>query len=344
MILPGFGEVGQRRLAESRAVVVGCGALGTVAADGLVRAGVGEVTIIDRDVVEWTNLQRQTLFDERDAREGRPKAAAAAERLSMVNSGVRVEGIVADLHSGNVEELLGLGRAGGRLVVVDATDNFEARYLLNDACVKHGVPWVYGGAVGTVGMQATFIPGGGGPCLRCVFPEPGARGAADTCDTAGVLGPVAGIVANVQVVEAIKVLAGRGDLVSTTLLEMDPWNGLRRRIDLQHAKDPVCPCCVSRRFEFLEGVRRRGAGGKGTEAALCGRDAVQVCVGGAELDLQELGERLSRVGRVQTTAWFVRARVDDRHELTVFRDGRAIVKGTIDVGRARSLYARYVGV
>jgi adenylyltransferase/sulfurtransferase len=148
-------------------------------------------------------------------------------------------------------------------------------------------------------------------------------------------------VANVQVIEAIKVLAGRGELVSRTLLEMDPWNGARRRIDLQQAKDPDCPCCGLRRFEFLDGVRGRGAGG---EAALCGRDAVQVCVGGAGLDLLELGERLSRVGRVQTTAWFVRARVDDRHELTVFRDGRAIVKGTSDVGRARSLYARYVGV
>lgn len=349
MILADFGEPGQRRLSASHAAVLGCGALGTVASEQLARAGVGRITIIDRDVVEWTNLQRQTLFDERHAAEGTPKAVAAAERMRLVNSSIQIEPIVADVRPGNIESLLNLAASDGLApragVVIDATDNFQTRYLLNDVCVKHALPWVYGGAIGTRGMQATFLPALGGACLRCAFPVDSAAPIAggDTCDTVGVLAGVAGIVASCQAIEALKILLGRADLCSTTLLDMDPWKGERRRVDLASARDPRCPCCVQRRFEFLE---RRDE----DLAMLCGRDAVQISarISGRDatppFDLGALARRLQATATVQQTPWLVRAKVDPHHELTVFSDGRAIVRGTTDPGRARSLYARFVGV
>ncbi len=344
MLLPGIGEDGQRRLLGSHAAIVGCGALGTVVAELLVRAGIGRVTLIDRDIVEWTNLQRQTLYDEADARDETPKAAAAAARLARINSAVRLVPHVADFNSGNAERLLGLNSTGepDRLppgVLIDGTDNFETRYLLNDIAIKHGVPYVYGGAVGTRGMQMTVVPGKSA-CIRCVFPAAPAPGVTPTCDTAGVLAGATGIIANVQAAEAIKLLLGRTDLIAPTLLEFDLWTNHRRRLDLSSAKDPACPCCGRKQFEYL------AADSAGT-TTLCGSRSVQVlppASAASAYDLDALAQRLHPFGETASTPHLVRARLDEEGmELTVFRDGRAIVKGTNDAGRARAIYARYVG-
>ena len=265
-LLPWVGEAGQARLAGSRVLLVGCGALGTTAAEQLARAGVGSITVADRDVVEWTNLQRQTLFAERDV--GRPKAVAAAERLGAVNSSVRVDARVADVDADGVEALALEPRPAD--VIVDGTDNAQTRYLLNDVAVKHGVPWVYGGCVGTDGRVMAVVPGlGETPCLRCVFPDPPAAGELATCDTAGVLGPAASAVASLQAVAALKILTGHAADAAGSLLTIDFWRGRHRAIDLTNARRPDCPCCGLRRFDFLDAppdrrrpaVRaRRGAG------------------------------------------------------------------------------------
>lgn len=335
-MLPEFGPEGQARLAGAHAAMIGCGALGTVASELLVRAGVGQVTLVDRDVVELTNLQRQTLFTEADAREGVPKAEAAARRLGEINSGVRTNALVEDLRAGNAERVLGFASGGGPGVLIDGTDNFETRFLLNDLSVKHGVAYVYGGAVGTRGMAAAFRPGEGA-CLRCVFDGPPAPGSQATCETHGVFGPVTAIVGAYEAGEAIKLLAGAGDRALRTMLDFDVWTGQRRRVELE--RDPECPCCAKRRFEFLE---RAGAG---EAAAVCGQDSVQIPGrDGVELDLAVLGARLARAGEAKAGAFVVRARVEGgRYGLIVFRDGRTIVRGTRDVAEARAVHARYVG-
>ncbi|MEZ6244310.1 MAG: ThiF family adenylyltransferase [Phycisphaerales bacterium] len=343
-LLEGFGIDGQRRLGEGHALVVGVGALGSPAADLLVRSGVGRVTLVDRDVVEVTNLQRQTLFDESDARGGRAKAEAARRRLGSINSQVRVEGVVADVSARTGEALIldgPLGRAG---VVVDGTDNFETRFLLNDVSVKHGIPYVYAGAVGTRAMSATFRPPETA-CLRCLFDAPIA-GTGETCDSVGVLAPVAAMVGAYQAVEAIKILLGRTDLSNPSLLSFDPWLGRRTRIDLSDAKRADCPCCGERRFEFLAGAR----GGRTT--SMCGQGAVQVSPGDdiGEVDLGAVLKRLSIHGAFALEEGVVRGALsaesgDDGGpvRLTVFQDGRAIVHGTTEAARARGVYAKYVG-
>lgn len=340
MLLRGIGEAGQERLLGSRAVVVGCGALGTVSAELLVRAGVGTVSIVDRDVVELTNLQRQVLFDERDAREGLPKAEAAARKLMTINSGVRVEAVVADFGHRNAEKL-----CAGAGVILDGTDNFETRYLLNDVAVKLGVPLVYAGAVGTEGMSMTILPGET-PCLRCVFEEPPDAGSVATCDTAGVLGPVTAMIASVQAAEAIKVLLGKTAEVGRALVAVDLWANTWRRVDLTNARREDCVACVQRRFEFLDGERVTSA------AKLCGRGSVQVNppTVGARVDLEALGKRLGAHGEAEVTRFFVKAALSAERgeeegcvELTVFPDGRAIVKGTTAIERAKGIYAKYVG-
>jgi adenylyltransferase/sulfurtransferase len=344
MLLPGFGADGQERLGAATVVVIGCGALGCAAADLLCRAGVGTLVIVDRDVVEWTNLQRQTLFDEGDARAGAPKAEAAARRLGAVNSGVRTVPVIADVTARNVEALVeGRGAVGGvacawgrAACVVDATDNFQTRYLVNDACVKHGVALAYGGVVGTVGTTMTVLPGETA-CLRCVFPEPPPAGRAPTCDTAGVLGPMVSAVASVQAAEAMKVVLGRRGLVRPVVTQIDLWSGVHRELSTAGIDRAACPCCGARRFEFLEGERAEGGAG-----TLCGTDAVQIG-GGEAVDLEALADRLAGVGSVRRTASMVRAGVGGGVELTVFRDGRAIVRGVRGVEEARGVYARYVG-
>ncbi|MCH8269962.1 MAG: ThiF family adenylyltransferase [Planctomycetes bacterium] len=343
-LLPGVGVEGQRRLGASHALILGCGALGCGVADQLTRAGVGRITLIDRDVVELTNLQRQVLFDEQDAAEGLPKAEAARRRLNEINAQVRVIAHVADFDASNAERLCGFTIDDGPDVLLDGTDNFAARLLLNDLAIKHAVPYVYAGVVGCRGMQMTVFPGGR-PCLRCLIERPPAPGTLPTCDTAGVLGAVVAIVAGVQAAEALKLMLGREDLASRSLLEFDIWRNERRRIEMSSAGDG-CACCGRRQFDYLDG--RLGA----TSARLCGRDAVQLAGTGAEgpVDLEALAARLRPHGEATVNRFLLRATLsceagDDGGEvgLTVFRDGRTIVRGTTRAERARSLCAKYLG-
>jgi adenylyltransferase/sulfurtransferase len=337
MLLPDIGEDGQRRLAAGRALVVGVGALGCGIADQLARAGVGSLTLLDRDLVDWTNLQRQTLFDEEDAKQALPKAEAARARLSRVNSQIEVRSLVRDLTAASAEATLAEVRPH---VIVDGTDNFETRYLLNDLSVKHGIPFVYGGAVATRGMAATFVPGRG-PCLRCLFEEAPEPGTTPTCDTAGVLGAAVMIVSSCQAVDAIKVLLGRLDLVSQTLLDFDAWNlASRRRLDISKSRRADCQCCVQRKFEFLDSAAS-------DSAHLCGQNAVQVSPPRpASVDLDALAARLRPHGQVTVNRLFARcvmAGDGGPLELTIFPDGRAIVRGTTKPEAARSVYAKFVG-
>jgi len=329
-VLPMIGADGQQRLSESRVAVVGCGATGTVIANHLARAGVGTLRIIDRDFVELNNLQRQLLFDEQDVRDGVPKAVAAERRLRSVNSEIQVEGVVTDVHAGNIEELI-----AGSDLVMDGTDNFETRYVVNDACVKLGKPWVYCGAVATYGMMLLIRPGET-PCLRCAFSAPPPPGSAATCDTAGVLGPAVSVVASVAATEALKWLVGARDALADGLLHVDVWDLSWRSFRLQRKDD--CLCCGQRRFDYLE----TAAGSHAT--SLCGRNAVQITLTRpARLNLPELAARLRAAGAVTANPFLVKLEVDG-YSLTVFPDGRAIIQGVTDEAAARSLYARYVGM
>lgn len=328
VLFRGVGREGQRRLQEAVVAVVGCGALGSSSAEQLARAGVGTLRLIDRDFVEWSNLQRQSLYAEEDAREGRPKAVAAAERLRKINSTIRIEEYVADLTYANVDDLL-----GGCHVVVDGSDNFEVRYLVNDFAVRERTPWVYGGAVGSYGLAMAVVPERT-PCLRCLFPDQPPAGAAETCDTVGVIAPIIHIVASFQVVQVMRLLVGEDP--SPGLLTVDVWNDQWRRIR-SVARRSDCECCAKRRFPYLEG--RKGA----ETVRLCGRDAVQVRPSGAgPVDLQALAARLREVGRVQSSPYLLRFPVGSL-EVTVFQDGRAIIKGTDDPVEARSVYSRFIG-
>jgi adenylyltransferase/sulfurtransferase len=332
-LLPQIGDAGQRRLGAARVLLVGCGALGTVIADQLVRAGVGFIRIADRDLVELTNLQRQVLFDESDATAGLPKAVAAARRLAAINSSVTIEPHVVDVHGGNVESLM-----DGVDLLLDGTDNVETRYLVNDAAVKRGVPWVYGACVGVAGRVMGIVPGRS-PCLRCMFPQPPSPGELATCDTAGVLAGAANVVASVQVVEAMKILLGDAT-AATELATIELWPLRVRTISTIGARRHDCPTCAARRFEFLS-VRPGAAA-----TSLCGRNTVQVrpAQDGSPIDLDAVAARLASVGLVDRTRFFVRcAPRDSDLTLTLFPDGRAMVHGTNDPAAARSLYARFVG-
>jgi adenylyltransferase/sulfurtransferase len=342
MLLPMIGPEGQERLRAGRALIVGCGALGCAIADLIVRAGVGHVTLIDRDLVELTNLQRQTLYAESDVRDGLPKAEAARRRLESINSGVRLRAVIADFTPSNAGAIAGeaLGTGG---VLLDGTDNFETRYLLNDLAVSRGDPYIYGGAVGTRGMAMTVAPGRT-PCLRCIFEEPPPPGSTPTCDTAGVLGPIVALVGAVQAAEGIKALLGVFD--PPALSEFDAWTGEHRRIALGAARAD-CPCCGGRRFEFLDHQRSSAT------TSLCGQDAVQVAPSsaGSKLDLSALTAKLAPHGQftalgallVRGTLAAERSDSGQPLHLTVFADGRAIVKGTTRPEQARSIYARYIG-
>ena len=330
-IHPAIGADGQERLRAARVLLVGCGALGTHIADTLVRAGIGFVRIADRDIPVLHNLQRQSLFDEQDVAEGLPKAAAAARRLAAVNSEVRVEPVVADVNGGNIESLL-----TDVDFVLDGTDNFEARYLINDACVKHGKPWVYGGVIGSYGMSMTIIPGET-PCMRCIFPEAPAPGDAPTCDTAGVLGPVVSLVASIQAAEAMKLALGRPEALNTGLLSLDVWDWSIEQVPLGSPR-PECPTCGAHDYTYLD------SSAPSQTTSLCGRDAIQVLVHPpVQVSLARLAERLAPLGTVAHNPFLLRAQLD-AYELTVFPDGRAIVKGTTDPAEARSVYARYIGM
>ncbi len=322
-----LGEPGQRRISDARVAIVGCGALGSVQAELLARAGTGFLRLIDRDSVELSNLQRQLLYDERDAREGTPKAVAAARRLADIASPVEVEAAVADLSPANAEDLL-----GDIELILDGTDNFETRYLINDFAVSRGIPWIYGAAVGSYGLKMAVIPGQTA-CLACVYPEPPA-GVQPSCETAGVLAPLTMTIAALQAADALKILSGHGAEVSGRITTVDVWGGAIRQLD-GSPPDPQCRACGQRQFTWLDG-------GKRAPISLCGRNAVQIHERHRPVDLPALARQLEGVGAVRSNEFALRASID-AYELTVFPDGRAIIKGTQDIGIARSIYAKYVG-
>jgi len=329
MLFAGIGPAGQQRLLASRAAVVGCGAIGAAAANLLVRAGLGYLRIIDRDFVEPSNLQRQTLFDEGDARNVLPKAVAAERKLRSINSSVAVEGIVADLSPRNVEALLGEVD-----VLLDGTDNFETRFLINDVAVKSGRPWIYAAGVASYGLTMTIRPGAT-PCLACLL-ESGtaAQGLEETCDTMGVLGPIVNLIASLEVAEALKLLSGHPEALHGRLLSCDVWTG--RMQSLGAARNPECRACARRDFTYLQGEAQ-------PRITMCGRDSVQIHERARALDLGVLGVRLRPlVDDLRQNDFLLRFRVAP-YEMTVFADGRAILKGTQDPAVARSLYARYIG-
>jgi len=329
-----IGEPGQQRLLESSAVMVGCGALGTALANLLVRAGVGKLRIVDRDFVEPSNLQRQTLFEESDAREALPKAVAAERRLRAINSEVSVEGIVADVGPKNAEELL-----RGFPIILDGTDNFETRFLLNDAAINLNIPWIYAAVVASYGVTLTVKPGQTA-CLACALEsETGdgsqAPGTEDTCDTVGVLGAAAGVIASIEAAEAIKLLVGKSELPGGRLVSFDVWSGKFQSVRVM--RNPECRACVRREFRYLEGEAQ-------PHLTMCGRDSVQIHERRRKLDLTALGKLIApTVSEVRENGFLLRFRVPP-YEMTVFADGRAIIKGTRDTSVARSLYARYIGV
>ena len=330
MLLPGWGEEGQRLLAEKTVTVVGCGALGSHIASHLVRAGVGRLILADRDFVEWHNLPRQALYSEADAEAGVPKAVAAARRLRQINSQIEIEEHVIDVSADTVEELI-----EGSDLVLDGADNFEVRYLINEACVKHGIPWVYGGVLGTYGLVAPIMPGET-PCLRCLLGPMPPPGAIPTCETAGVLGAVVATIAALEATEGLKVLLERDDEVLRSLAMIDVWKGDMERVET-HKGMASCPVCDEGRYELLEAELGSAA------VVLCGRMAVQVTPRPARtLDLGLLAERLAGSGIVRANEYLLRLEVEGV-QLTVFADGRTIVKGTDDTAQARALFARYVG-
>ena len=325
ILFHGIGETGQQRLLDARVVVVGCGALGSFQAGALARAGIGYLRIIDRDYVELSNLQRQWLFDQCDVEQGLPKSIAAARQLAAINSDIRIEPVVADLVPENADDLL-----GDSDLILDGTDNFETRYLINDYAVSHARPWIYGAAVGSYGISMAVAPGKTA-CLRCVYPDP-PPGAQPTCETAGVLGSITALIASLQVSEAIKILCGFEP--SRKITTVDVWTGEIRQIS-EPGPDPQCPACGLRQFPYMNGERR-------APVSLCGRNAVQIHERARPLDLRELAERLAPLGLVRANEFALRFETPP-YLLTIFPDGRAIVKGTTDVGVARSLYARYIG-
>ncbi len=343
--LPMIGGDGQQRIRTAHVLLVGCGALGSACAELLVRAGIGTLTIIDRDVVEWTNLQRQFLFDEEDARRATPKVEAAQARLHRINRDTVVRAHFDDFGPRNAERY-----AEGVDVILDGLDNLETRYLINDLAVKRGVPYVYGAAVGTLGMTAVVRPGSDGatrrPCLRCLMPEPAPPGSLATCETAGVLGSITALVAAMEVAQAMKLLVGAAEAIEPGLLSIDLWRNEWRRVDLAGAADPACPCCVERRFEFLDGGRASRI------TVLCGRNAVQIVPAEAAdpIDLDALAARWVGHGAIARDAHSIACTLDAPRapegaalEIRVFASGRMVVSGSTDPELARSVVARFVG-
>jgi len=327
-----LGEAGQQALMNSRVTLCGCGALGTVLANHLARAGVGHLRIIDRDFIETHNLQRQILFDEADVAANLPKAEAAARKLRVINSSITIEPVVTDLDHSNVLDLV-----GDADLILDGTDNFETRYLINDAAVKLNKPWVYGGVIGAEGQTMTIIPGKT-PCLRCVIETAPPPGMTPTCETAGVLGPAVSVIASFEAMEAIKILIGDEEAINRDLIMVDLWDWTFRQLKISGLLGKVdCPCCKHRDFEWLDGS-------KGSHTTtLCGRNAVQIANRRPEpLKFAEMAERLRGAGDVRHNAFMLRFATEG-YEFTVFPDGRAIIKGTNDIAKARTLYAQFVG-
>ena len=325
-----IGKTGQEKLLNSRVLLVGCGALGASHAETLTRAGVGFLRIVDRDFVEFTNLQRQILFSENDARERIPKAVAAKNRLAEINSEIKVEAIVADVTHSNIENFI-----KDVDLVLDGTDNFQIRYLINDTCVKYSKTWIYGAAVSSYGTTMTIIPNAT-PCLRCIFEEMPNAGSAPTCDTAGVIQPIISSISAIQTTEALKLLTGNFDKLHKSLIQVDVWQNDWRKIKLGKPNED-CQTCSKRNFEFLNAETNEFS------AVLCGRNAVQIAPSKPmQIDLKTLAEKLKNLAEVKQNEYLLRLSIDD-FELTVFQDARAIIRGTDDITIARSIYAKYVG-
>lgn len=321
----GIGEEGQHRLLSSTAAIVGCGALGSFQAGALARAGVGRLILIDRDFVEVSNLQRQWLYEDEDAEQALPKAVAAARRLARINAGIEVSAQVTDLTPENIADLL-----DDADVILDGTDNFETRYLINDFAVERGRAWIHGAAVGSYGLVMAAVPGQA--CFRCVYPDP-PEGIQPTCETAGVVNSITSLIASLQVSLAYRILCGHH--VPAEITRVDVWTGKIRQLEID--RDPDCPCCARREFPSLEGHRR-------VPISLCGRNAVQIHERRRPLDLAALEQQLGNLGSVRGNEFALRFfPAASAFEITFFPDGRAIIKGTTDPSMARSLYARYVG-
>jgi len=329
VILPEIGIEGQLRLSVSKISVVGCGATGTNISNLLVRAGIGNFNIIDRDFVELTNLQRQIIFDEDDLQV--PKALAVVKKLKRINSEVHLNSIVKDLNATNAEDLL---RSSD--LVLDGTDNMETRFLINDVCVKYGIPWVYCGAVGTYGMVMVILPGTT-PCFRCFLPNVPPSGALQTCDVAGVLNTIPSIMAGIASTESIKILLGAKTDICSNLIVYDAWNQEQQKITVP--KNPTCKCCSKFEFEFLEAKK------EDLITALCGRDAIQIVPRReSNIKLEQMTHRLDKIGEVKCNEYVLIFKDSEtNYEITLFRDGRAIIKGTRDTDRAKSVYSRFIG-
>ncbi len=327
-LFAGLGVEGQQRLLSSRVVIVGCGAIGAATANLLARAGVGTLRIIDRDYVDPSNLQRQTLFEESDARDSLPKARAAESRLRAINSDIQVEGIIADLNPKNVIELL-----NGFPLILDGTDNFETRFLLNDFAVHAAVPWIYAAAVSSYGVTYTIRPGVTA-CLACLMDSARGTGLEDTCDTIGILGSIVNLIASLQATEAIKILSTNDSELHGRLVSADVWSG--RFQSVLPERNTNCRACVRREFHYLQGEAQ-------PHITMCGRDSVQIHERNRVLDLAALEKHLGvTVSDVRQNGFLLRFRVLP-YEITVFADGRAMIKGTTDPAVARSLYAKYIG-
>lgn len=327
LILNNIGEEGQRKLINSHAVIVGCGALGTVAANNLARAGIGKITIIDRDFVELNNLQRQILFDEKDV--GEPKAVAASNKLQLINSDIVINPVVKDLNHTNIDILKEAD------IVLDGTDNILTRMLINDFCVKKSIPWIYTGAIGTAGMTMNILPGNA--CLRCLYPNIPKAGSLPTCDTMGVLNSITVIMGSMETTQAIKILIGKDEYKNgnSNLIVYDTWNNSFD--DILVRKNDNCTCCAHEEYEFLNSEN------KDIITSLCGKNSIQITPANAKkLDLLELASKLEAVGEVKSSEFLVLFKTETE-ELSIFRDGRAIIKGTDDKSTARSIYARYIG-
>jgi molybdopterin-synthase adenylyltransferase len=327
ILFPGIGAEGQRQLLESRVAIVGCGATGSALASLLARAGVGSLRIIDRDYVEPSNLQRQVLFDEADAADSVPKAIAACRKIAQFNSQIIAEPHVSDLTPENADQLL-----TGVQLILDGTDNFETRYLINDYAVKNSLPWIYVAAVGSYAITMNVIPGETA-CLACLFPD-APQGMVETCDTAGILNSAVNLAASIAATEALKFLTGARQQLRRTLLSQDSWLNHRSEIAAGNARSD-CRTCGSRDFVHLTGAGR-------PHITLCGRNSVQIHEHHRPVNLQDMSKRLQAHGSVRHTDFILKF-CKEPYEMTLFPDGRAIIKGTTDTAVARSLYARYVG-
>lgn len=334
-----IGEEGQRKICAGRVLICGCGALGSALADGLARAGVGFLRIVDRDFVELSNLQRQVLFDEQDIADQLPKAVAAARKLAIINSNVQIEPIVADIDHTNI-----LKFTEGVDLIIDGMDNFETRFLINDASLEKKLPWIYAGCIGSNGQTLTIFPGETA-CLRCLMEDAPGPGESETCDTAGILGPIISVMTALQITAALKILAGRRESVVPELTVVDVWDVSLRKLSVAGLRDRQdCPACVKGERKWLSG----NAGSSTT--VLCGRNAVQVAPSTrTRISFPDLAEKLKASGEVSFNPFLLRLKLRETNDegerflITAFADGRAIIQGTNDVAVARGLYARYLG-